>query len=67
MTNWKHLHRNPPGENCDICVKNGDCYETYKFRRHTDYSWELAKYPRTFTPDQLPEDTLYINLNEIIS
>lgn len=65
MTNWKNLRQNPPSKDCNICVKVGSSYETYCFKRHTDYSWELLKYPRTIELEKIPGEALYINLDEI--
>lgn len=65
MANWKNLKNNPPAENCNICMKVGVNYETYFFKRYTNYSWELYKYPRAIGPEKVPDNALYINLDEI--
>lgn len=65
MTNWKNLKKNPPTESCNICLKIGDSYDTFLFRRYTDYSWELYKYPRPISSGKVPDYALYINLDEI--
>ena len=65
MTNWKNLRTNPPTEDCNVCVKIGDNYETYRFIAYTGYSWGLYKYPRTYGPDKVSKNAQYINLDEI--
>lgn len=65
MANWKNLKNNPPTENCNICMKVGVNFETYFFKRYTNYSWELYKYPRAIGPEKVPDNALYINLDEI--
>lgn len=65
MANWKNLRDNPPDKDCNICVKVGDNYETFKFRVHTEYCWSLHKYLQDVTMDKMPEEALYINLDEI--
>ncbi len=65
MINWKDLKNNPPDENCNICLKIGVSYDTYFFKRHNSYSWELCKYPRIFGPEKVPDGAQYINLDEI--
>lgn len=65
MTNWKKLKESPPISNCNICLKVGMSYDTYVFRRYTKYSWDLYKYPQGISPEKVPDDALYINLDEI--
>lgn len=66
MTNWKSLKKNPPIESCNICLKVGVTYDTFFFKRYTDYSWELQhKYPKSIGPEKVPDHALYINLDEI--
>ena len=65
MTNWKNLKKNTPIESCNICLKIGTSYDTYIFKRITDHSWELYKYPRAIGPEKVPDHALYINLDEI--
>lgn len=66
MVNWKNLRDNPPKENCHICVKIGDDYETYKFIVRSESSWTLMKYPRSIDSYKVPQEALYINLSEIM-
>lgn len=65
MTNWKNLKSNPPVEDCNICLKVGLNFETFAFKRYNSYSWELYKYPKTIGPEKVPDNALYINLDEI--
>lgn len=65
MVNWKNLKNNPPCEDCNICIKVGDNYETFKFIAHTSYSWSLYKYPKTIASEKVPEEAFYINLDDI--
>lgn len=65
MINWKNLRNNPPTENCNICLKIGSCYDTYKFRKYSERNWELSKYPIMIESFQIPEHALYINLDDI--
>lgn len=66
MSNWKNLRTNPPKEDCNICVKVGDDYETYKFKVHSEHNWSLVKYLRTIDSCKVPKEAQYVNLNEII-
>lgn len=66
MVNWKNLRDNPPKENCHICVKIGDDYETYKFIVRSESSWTLMKYPRSIEAHKIPKEAMYINLNKIV-
>lgn len=68
MVNWKNLRNNPPIENCDVCLKIGDNYETFKFCLYSNdlYGWGLKKASRSYSPNVFPEDTLYIILNNIL-
>lgn len=65
MVNWKNLRQNPLTENCNICLKIGSNYETYYFRLYPSHTWELYKYPRFISPEKVPEEAQYINLDEI--
>lgn len=65
MTNWKNLRSNPPVENCNVCVKVGDNYETYKFKRHSDIGRCLNKFTRDYDAASIPKEAMYINLDEI--
>ena len=65
MINWKNLQKNPPAENCNICLKIGVTYDTFVFKRYNDHSWELYKYPRTIGPEKVSDEALYINLDDI--
>ena len=47
MENWKNLRTNPPKEDCNICVKIGSSYDTYKFKVYSERNWGLIKYPKT--------------------
>lgn len=66
MINWKNLRCNPPQENCNLCVKIGLNYETYMFRLLSATNWDLYKYPKTISQEELPDYAMYINLDEII-
>lgn len=66
MAIWKNLKSNPPKETCNICLKVGVTYDTFVFRRYTNYSWDLYKFPKAIGPEKVPNDALYINLDEII-
>lgn len=65
MINWKDLKKNPPTENCNICLKIGVTFDTFVFKRYGSYGWELYKYPKTIGPEKVPDGALYINLDEI--
>ena len=39
MENWKNLRTNPPKEDCNICVKIGSSYDTYKFKVYSERNW----------------------------
>lgn len=65
MITWKSLRSNPPDKDCNICIKVGDNYETFKFKAHTIYNWSLHKYPQNIPMDKVPKEALYINLDEI--
>ena len=66
MTNWKNLINNPPTDDCDICIRVGRNYETYRFRRFNAKTWEISKNGRAIDVVKIPVDALYINLNEIL-
>lgn len=65
MINWINLRTNPPTKDCNICVKVGVDYETYKFQRYSDIGWELYKNLKAIGQDKIPENAMYINLDEI--
>lgn len=65
MINWKNLRDNPPTEKCNVCVKVGTNFETYKFVLHSPISWGLYKYPRYIDSADIPQEAMYINLDEI--
>lgn len=65
MINWKNLRVDPPREDCNICVKIGSSYDTYKFKVYSECNWGLIKYSRTIDSYKVPEEALYINLDEI--
>ena len=68
MQSWKtgkNLRTNPPKEDCNICVKIGSSYDTYKFKVYSERNWGLIKYPKTIDSCKVPEEALYINLDEI--
>lgn len=65
MTNWKNLILNPPIEDCDICVKIGGNYETFQFKRYSSVGWGLIKSMRPIDSSKIPDNAMYINLNEI--
>lgn len=62
---WKNLKRSPPVSDCEVCVKVGMNYETYRFLRYSSESWRLYKFPRYIEPSDIPNDALYINLEQI--
>lgn len=65
MVNWKNLIKNPPIEDCNICMKVGKNYETYRFVWLSRVCWQLEKLnPIEMT--KIPEEALYINLDEIL-
>lgn len=66
MINWKNLRDNPPTGNCNICIKVGSDYETYKFIVRSENNWVLIKYPRSIESHKVPKEAMYINLNEIV-
>lgn len=66
MINWKDLRLNPPAEECNICVKIGENYETYRFMVFTEKSWGLYKYPKTITMNAVPLCAKYIILDDIL-
>ncbi len=65
MTNWKNLKCNPPPDNCDVCVKIGMTYDTFQFKRYSKIGWELIKNMRPIDQCKIPEDAMYIILDEI--
>ncbi len=65
MINWKNLKINPPTENCNICLKVGVNFETYLFKLCGSSGWELYKYPKTIGPGNIPDNALYIILDDI--
>jgi hypothetical protein len=65
MVNWKNLRADPPKKDCDICVKIGSSYDTYKFKIYSECNWGLIKHPKTIDSYKVPEEALYINLDEI--
>lgn len=66
MTNWKNLRLNPPCENCEVCVKIGLNYETYRFIRYSEVGWDLVKNGRQIDQSKIPEHAMYIILDEIL-
>ncbi len=65
--NWKTLWKNPPSENCHICIKIGDNYETYRFVRYSTIGWGLYKHPlKEIDITAIPPHALYIILDEIL-
>lgn len=66
IMSWKSLHLNPPTEDCNICVRVGDNYETYWFKKYTDSSFVLVKFPKEISPREIPQDAMYVNLDNIL-
>lgn len=65
MTTWINLLTDPPAQNCNICLKVGDNFETYQFKRYSETGWEIHKLSRPIDPDKIPTNAVYINLDEI--
>lgn len=65
MINWKNLRLNPPREDCSVCVKIGVNYETYQFKRYSEVGWNLIKNLRPIDQCKIPEDAMYIILDDI--
>lgn len=65
MIFWQNLKHAPPDSDCEVCVKVGLNYETYRFMRYSSDSWRLYKFPRYIEPSCIPDDALYINLELI--
>lgn len=66
MENWRNLRNSPPKEDCNICVKVGSDYETYKFKVYSEHNWCLVKFQKSIDAYKVPENALYINLDEIV-
>ena len=65
MTYWKNLFKDPPHGDCNICIKVGDNFETYFFKRYSHTGWEIYKQLRPIEPSRIPAGAVYINLDEI--
>lgn len=65
MTTWINLLEDPPKEDCNICVKVGDNFETFQFRRYSVSGWEIHKQSRPIELKKIPTNAVYINLDEI--
>ncbi len=65
MRNWKNLLEDPPTSDCNICIKVGDNFETYQFKRYSDTGWAIHKQHRPIEPNRIPANAVYINLDEI--
>lgn len=65
-TNWKNLTLNPPSQNCNVCIKSGTDFETFKFERHSEVGWSLYKFGREINRDNISPEALYINLDDIL-
>ena len=65
MTNWKNLLEYQPMKDCNICVKVGDNFETYHFKRYSDIGWAIFKQARQIDLRRIPTNAVYINLDEI--
>ncbi len=66
MVNWKNLKANPPIESCNVCLKFGTTFDTFKFRRHSEQGWDISRGYKFIEPQNIPDDTLYIILDDII-
>ena len=65
MSHWKNLLEEPPIRDCNICIKVGDNFETYLFKRYSHTGWEIYKQHRPIEPSKIPSSAVYINLDEI--
>lgn len=65
MIKWENLKDNPPIESCNLCIRIGQCYDTYKFIRYSPIGWSLYKNLKEIDHSKIPDEAFYINLDVI--
>ena len=62
---WRNLKKNPPKQNCNVCLRIGQNYETFQFIRFSKIGWGIFKNLKECDIKAIPDNTEYIVLDEI--